>query len=167
MATVYRHLYQADTVGQIEVREFLKTICDETQRAYAGASGLTIELDADPLLVTGGDATSVAVLTYELITNALKHAYPEGEGGPIWISFKSLPEGGSELRVRDRGRGLPPDFSLEQAKSLGLKVIAGSARQLGGTVEIIRHDAGTEFVVHFPAGLGTALAAPPPRAAAG
>jgi two-component sensor histidine kinase len=156
MATVYRHLYQADTVGNIEVREFLQTICDETERAYAGASALTIELDADPLLVTGGDATSLAVLTYELITNALKHAYPEGEGGPVSISFKRLADASYELRVRDRGRGLPSDFSLDQAKSLGLKVIAGSARQLGGTVEIIRRDAGTEFAVRLPPSLGTA-----------
>src|SRR5262249_8111629 len=121
----------------------------------AGATKFTIELDADPLLVTGSEATSLAVLTHELITNALKHAYPEGEGGPIWISFKRRPDGGAELRVRDRGRGLPADFTLDQPTSPGLRVIAGCARQIGGTVEIIRHDDGTEFVVHVPPGLGT------------
>ncbi len=165
MATVYRYLYQADTVGHIEVSEFLKTVCDETQRAYAGANRLEITLEADRMLVTGSEATSLAVLTHELITNALKHAYPEGEGGPIRISFKALAEGGAELRVRDEGSGLPRDFSFGEAKSLGLKVIAGSARQLGGSVEINRLDPGTEFVIRLPPGFGQALQARPAAAA--
>lgn len=155
MASVYRYLYQADKVGQVEIREFLTAICDETQRAYVGASHLAIMLDADPVLVAGSDANTLAVLTHELVTNALKHAYPEGEGGAIWVSFKRTADGGLELRVRDNGRGLPADFNLTQTKSLGLKVVANSARHLGGSVEINRLERGTEFVVRLPPTFGS------------
>jgi two-component sensor histidine kinase len=162
MASVYRYLYQADSAGYIEVKEFLQAICEEAQRAYGGASLPSIEFDADPLLVSGSTATSLAVLTHELITNALKYAYPEGETGPISITFRRSTDG-FDLRVADRGRGLPADFSLERPNSLGVKVIAGTARQLGGTVRANRLDPGTEFVIHMPPNLGVA---PPPAAPA-
>ncbi|MGP0089927.1 MAG: sensor histidine kinase [Xanthobacteraceae bacterium] len=159
MASVYRYLYQADSTGYIEVKEFLHAICEEAQRAYGGANLPSIEFDADPLLVTGSQATSLAVLTHELITNALKYAYAEGESGPISITFRRSADG-FDLRVADRGRGLPPDFSLEQPNSLGMKVIAGTARQLGGTVRANRLDPGTEFVIHLPPNLGVAPTSP-------
>jgi two-component sensor histidine kinase len=159
MASVYRYLYQADSTGYIEVKEFLNAICEEAQRAYGGANLPSIEFAADPLLVTGSQATSLAVLTHELITNALKYAYAEGESGPISITFKRSADG-FDLRVADRGRGLPADFSLEQPNSLGVKVIAGTARQLGGTVHVNRLDPGTEFVIHLPPNLGVAPPAP-------
>jgi two-component sensor histidine kinase len=153
MGTVYRHLYRTETVGPVEFGEFLRLICAESERAYAGTSKATITCEAEPLFVPGGTATSLAVLMHELITNALKHAYPENEAGPIVISLTRTKRGRIEFRVADRGRGMPEDVDLEAPTSLGLKVITSTVRRFGGTLSINRLDPGTEFVIRFPADL--------------
>jgi two-component sensor histidine kinase len=150
MGTVYRHLYRTETVGPVEFGEFLRLICAESERAYAGTSKATITCDAEPLFVPGGTATSLAVLMHELITNALKHAYPENEAGPIMISLSRAKRGRIEFRVADRGRGMPEDVDLEAPTSLGFKVITSTVRRFGGTFSINRLDPGTEIIIRFP-----------------
>jgi len=80
--------------------------------------------------------------------------YKVGETGPIMVSLKKASDGSYELRFADRGRGLPSGFNLGETKSLGLKVIMGTARQLGGSVEISRLEKGTEFLIRLPADIG-------------
>lgn len=152
MGTVYRYLYQANASDHIEFSSFLKLICEESQNAYAGAHKPTISVEVQPLQLSSSHAISLAMLTHELITNALKHAYPEGEPGPIHVSLKRVRDA-IELRVADEGRGLPEDFQIGQSDSLGMKVIASTATQLGGKLEVNRLDQGTEFLIRLPATL--------------
>lgn len=149
MGTVYRYLYQTDTSDHVEFSSFLQVICTESQNAYAGAHKPTIRVKAEPLQLSGSHAIALAMLTHELITNALKHAYPEGEPGPIDVTLSRSDEG-LELRVADQGRGLPEDFQAGQSSSLGMKVIASTTAQLGGTLEINRLSPGTEFIIRLP-----------------
>lgn len=147
MGTVYRHLYRTETVGPVEFGEFLRMICKESESAYGGA---TIVCETEPLFVSGNTATSLAVLLHELITNALKYAYPEDDQGEIRISLKRGKRGRIEFRVADRGRGLPDGFDLEAPTSLGFKVITATVRRFGGTVSVSRLEPGTEFLIVFP-----------------
>jgi two-component sensor histidine kinase len=149
MGTVYRFLYQAETSEYVEFSTFLRIICQESQNAYAGAHKPSIAVDAEPLRLSGSHAIALAMLTHELITNALKHAYPENEPGPISVTLERTRQS-IELRVADEGRGLPDDFQIGQSASLGMKVIASTATQLGGKLEIRRLSPGTEFVIQLP-----------------
>jgi two-component sensor histidine kinase len=151
MGTVYRFLYQTNTSEHVEFSKFLEVICKESQNAYAGAHKPVITVQADPLTISGTHAIALAMLTHELITNALKHAYPEGEPGAINVTLHHHDDGMIELRVADQGRGLPEDFQISQSGSLGMKVIASTAAQLGGTLDINRLDPGTEFVIRLSA----------------
>jgi two-component sensor histidine kinase len=152
MGTVYRHLYQSDTMEHVEFSEFLNTICDTSEAAYVGTKRPSIKVDAEPLELTGSNAISLGMLTHELITNALKHAYPESAPGSIQVTLKHEKDGSIDFRISDRGRGLPDDFKIEaKSSSLGMKVIASTVRQLGGTLEINRLNPGTEFAMHLPA----------------
>jgi two-component sensor histidine kinase len=153
IGSVYRQLYQADHAGRVEFDAFLRKLCEDSQNAYGGHRH-RIEVDAEPLQISGSKAVALAVLTHELITNVLKHAYAEGETGPIFVSLKKAPNGSYELRFSDRGKGLPEDFDPSLSKSLGFKVILGTARQLGGSVEIVRLDKGTEFLIRLPPNIG-------------
>jgi len=150
MATVYRYLYQTNTSEEVEFSGFLEVICAESQNAYAGAHKPTITLDAERLELSGSHAISLAMLTHELITNALKHAYPEGQPGPIHVSLKHRGNDTVELRVADQGRGMPEDFQIDQSNSLGMRVIASTVRQLRGTLDINRLEPGTEFLISLP-----------------
>lgn len=149
IGSVYRQLYQADHAGRVEFDEFLRKLCEDSQNAYGGHR-YRIEVTAEPLQISGSKAVALAVLTHELITNALKHAYAADETGPIFVSLKKVANGSYELRFSDRGKGLSLDFDPSKSKSLGFKVILGTARQLGGSVEIVRLDKGTEFLIRLP-----------------
>ncbi len=156
MGTVYRHLYQTNTLEYVEFSEFLRTICETSASAYVGTKR-SIDVDAEPLELPGPHAISLGMLTHELITNALKHAYSDNESGSIKVTLKHKKRSGIDLSVSDRGRGLPPDFKIDRkSSSLGMKMIASTARQLGGTLEINRLTPGTEFVIHLPADIARA-----------
>src|SRR5262249_19270254 len=152
MGTVYRHLYQANTVEYVEFSEFLRTICNTSETAYSGIEKLSIKVKAEPLQLSGAHAIALGMLTHELITNALKHAYSDGVSGPIKVTLKHKDDS-IELRFADRGRGLPDDFQIETTSSLGMKIIASTVRQLGGSLEINRLEPGTEFVIRLPSSI--------------
>jgi two-component sensor histidine kinase len=154
MGTVYRHLYQADTMEYVDFSEFLNTICERSEIAYVGTNRPSIEVKAESLQLSGTHAISLGMLTHELITNALKHAYSESESGSIKVTLKHKKDGSIDFRISDRGRGLPRDFKIEtKSSSLGMKVIASTVHQLGGTLEINRLKPGTEFAIHLPANI--------------
>lgn len=153
MGTVYRHLYQAHTLEYVEFSEFLNTICNRSETAYVGGSRLSIEAEAEPVQLSGAHAIALGMLTHELITNALKHAYSEGVRGHIKVILKHTDNDSIELRFSDNGRGLPDDFQIETTSSLGMKIIASTVRQLGGTLEINRLEPGTEFVIRLPSSI--------------
>lgn len=156
MGTVYRHLYQTNTLEFVEFSEFLRTICDTSASAYVGTKR-SIDVDAEPLELPGPHAISLGMLTHELITNALKHAYSDSESGSINVTLKHKKRSGIDLSVSDRGRGLPPDFKIDRkSSSLGMKMIASTVRQFGGTLEINRLTPGTEFLIHLPADIARA-----------
>jgi two-component sensor histidine kinase len=152
LGTVYRHLYNNDAIDNIEVGELLKFIGRESASAYEGPVKLDISVDVEPLLLSGTNAISLAMLTHELIMNAIKHAYAEGETGPVSVSLKRAGEG-FVYRFSDRGRGLPKDFTIEKSDSLGMIMITATARQLGGTLTINDLAPGTEFVLELPASI--------------
>jgi two-component sensor histidine kinase len=152
MGTVYRHLYQAHTLEYVEFSEFLTTICNTSETAYVGGSRLSIEAEAEPVQLSSAHAIALGMLTHELITNALKHAYSDGVRGRIKVILKHM-DNDIELRFSDNGRGLPDNFQMETTSSLGMKIIASTVRQLGGTLEINRLEPGTEFVIRLPSSI--------------
>jgi two-component sensor histidine kinase len=154
MGAVYRHLYSADITTRVDVGDLLLMICRESERAYVGTDRPAITCQAETIEVSGGQAGSLAVLAHELITNALKHAYRDGESGPIIVRLKRAKDGIVELSVADRGRGLPADMSTDRPPSLGFKVIMATVRQFNAKFEIRRLDPGTEILVCFPPDFG-------------
>jgi two-component sensor histidine kinase len=154
MGAVYRHLYSADITARVEFGEFLTMICRESERAYVGGARPTISCETEVIEVSGTQAASLAVLAHELITNALKHAYPEGEAGPIFVRLKRGADGIVELSVADRGQGIPADVTHDRPSSLGFKVIMATVRQFNARLEIRRLDPGTEILIRFPDNFG-------------
>ena len=152
MGTVYRHLYQTNTLEYVEFSEFLRTICSTSGSAYVGVKRPSIEVEADSLELSGPHAISLGMLTHELITNALKHAFSDNESGIIKVTLKHKKRGPIDLSIADQGRGLPDDFKMDgKSSSLGMKIVASTVQQFGGTLEINRLKPGTEFLIHLPA----------------
>jgi len=89
----------------------------------------------------------VGLILNELVTNSMKHAFPDGRGGEINIEFHKK---GDEflLSVGDTGVGFPEDLDFQNTESLGLQLVNNLARQIDGTIELDRSH-GTEFKITF------------------
>jgi two-component sensor histidine kinase len=109
----------------IEAASYWRRICE------SGAVG--IELQVETVQVTENEASTLALIAHELISNALEHAFPDGRQGTIRIRFRES-GGVRELVVADDGCGLPPGW--EENGRMGLELVHGLAAHLGGRVEV-------------------------------
>ena len=95
-------------------------------------------------------AIRVALLVAELVTNAAKHAYPQGTRGHILVR---VTQGNGEtacIAVRDQGIGLPPTFDTEKKRGLGMRLAKALAQQTEAKMTVHRLAPGTEFVIELP-----------------
>jgi PAS domain S-box-containing protein len=138
MALIHEHLYQSDNLAQIDMAAYLKSLCPKLVRAMASHPGaIQLHLDMIPALLQIDQAIPCGLLVNELVSNALKHAFPEGRTGEVRVELQPV-EGAHQLRLRvaDNGIGLPADFDIERLSSLGLHLASDLARQLRGKLEI-------------------------------
>lgn len=109
-----------------------------------------LELDIETLSLSVDKAIPSGLILNELITNALKHAFPAGRKGAVHVELRTISEGRRmRLSVGDNGIGLAPTFSPSGSASLGMGLVSTLVDQLEGELEIIR-GAGTVFQVTFP-----------------
>ena len=95
-------------------------------------------------------AIPCGLILNELISNALKHAFPGDRPGKLQITIGETKETEIEFVVRDNGLGLPDDVDIHQPLSVGLHLVNGLVKnQLDGRMEV-RRDSGTEFRITFP-----------------
>jgi two-component sensor histidine kinase len=85
----------------------------------------------------------------ELISNALKHAFPDGRSGKIRIKMELEGTRQFTLIVTDNGVGFPSDIDFRNTESLGMQLVNTLVSQLEGTIELHSHDEGTEFRIAF------------------
>jgi two-component sensor histidine kinase len=95
------------------------------------------------------EAISCGLIINELISNSLKHAFPAGRSGKVWVRLDARPDRFFVLTVGDDGIGLPPKFLVKETETLGLQLVRTLAEQLGATIEIGTMK-GTEFRLTFP-----------------
>lgn len=151
MSTIFRYLYRADLASTVEFGAFLEAFCNDTARAYLGEATPRLEIAVDRQEIPLEQALSLALMTHELITNAIKHAFPPGAPGCIRIAFKVKPDGTSELAVTDNGKGMPAGFDASRSKSLGMVLVQRLTQSLSGELRVRSGAEGTEIVIALPA----------------
>lgn len=109
----------------------------QLQRSHAaGYSQVTLDLDLGPLFLGIDQAVPCGLILNELVSNALKHAFPGGRPGSVSIELTATEGGRFCLRVGDNGIGLPADFAARQGRSLGLQIVSTLVKQLNGSVAV-------------------------------
>lgn len=149
IALAHEKLYQSESLGDLNVGEYVGSLVDHLIES-SGVVGRPVTLKKDIEEVSFGLDTAVPLgfIVTELITNCLKHAFPEGTTGEIRMSLRSVGEREFELIVSDNGVGIPEDVSFEDRQSLGFALLDVFVRQLEGEVEIDR-DEGTKVRIVF------------------
>ena len=149
MALVHQKLYQTKDLARIDFAEYIQDLTNYLLSAYgAGAGAITLKMDIEDISLSMDTALPCGMILNELITNSIKHAFPGGRGGDIFIELHSDNDN-LILTVGDNGAGIPEDLDLPNAESLGLQLIDSFVEQLEGSVELNRKD-GTGFRITFP-----------------
>jgi two-component system CheB/CheR fusion protein len=151
IATIHEMLFQTKALGHIEIAPFLEKIAGELPNFYdAPQIQVNVSARVSPASMDIEKAVPCGLIVNELVSNALKHAFPDGQDGRIDVSLQDGDQGQIVLSVRDNGRGLPLDLEHQGGQSLGLKMVHLLADQLGGKVQMASR-AGAEVVLRFPA----------------
>jgi two-component sensor histidine kinase len=151
MAFIHEQLQQTGDLRVIDLAEHASLLLNHLLHSYGIDDGRVaghVEMGALPLAVDR--AIPAGLILNELLSNALKHAFPDGRRGSIWIEG-ARGEGQIELTVRDDGIGIPEHHGSPTPKSLGLEIVDILTRQLKGNL-VVESKRGATFRIAFPEG---------------
>ncbi|MET0969684.1 MAG: histidine kinase dimerization/phosphoacceptor domain -containing protein [Tardiphaga sp.] len=147
MAMVHENLYRAGNFAEIEMQAHLESLCLQLDRAY-GLARVHLVADSDDVTLDLDRAVSCGLIVNELVSNALKHAFPTDRSGQITVHFGGRGDGTCSLTVADNGIGLPLHIDIAGTRSLGLQLVRDLVEQLDGVLFVDR-SAGTRFELTF------------------
>jgi PAS domain S-box-containing protein len=136
MSAIYEQLYRSTDLGSVELREYIRNLAESIFASYAlNTEAITLHTDLAKTKLDLRRAVPLGLIVNELITNALKYAYPSGDKGEIRVGLEN---DGTRvvLTVSDAGVGFPKEFAIEKTDTLGLKLVEMLADQIDGTVSI-------------------------------
>jgi PAS domain S-box-containing protein len=153
MALIHEQLYQSANLSHIDFGEYLHTLVSNLFLSWGiSQDQISLVIDTSGLNLDLDTAIPCGLLVNELVTNALKYAFPDQRRGTLHISLR--PEVNPEtnrgiLTVADNGIGIPATVDWQTTRSLGLRIVRNLANQLGGDVTVDCSQ-GTTFQITFP-----------------
>jgi PAS domain S-box-containing protein len=149
IALIHENLYQSQDFSRIDFSDYLTRMITHLFAIYkVDSRRIKYQVDAKNVRLDINQAIPCGLIINELITNALKHAFPEDREGEVLVRMRPLDGDGYELAVKDNGVGLPKGFDLRQKGSLGFQIVSDLVKQIEGSIEI-RRDAGTEIIIRW------------------
>lgn len=149
MALVHEKLYMTKDLARINFAGYVRDLTNYLLSAHGeAASAITLKTDIEDIFLSIDTALPCGMILNELITNSIKHAFPGGRGGEIFIELH-LDNDNLILTARDNGAEIPEDLSIWNTISMGGQLINAFVEQLEGSVELNRED-GTEYRITFP-----------------
>ena len=149
MSLIYENLSKANNYSDIDISKYMKDLVTYLYRTYNINTNLvkfninirSVSLPLDASITCG-------LIVNELISNAFKHAFPDGRSGKFKVSLiKSVNQ--IKLVVSDDGIGLPENMDIERNGTFGLLLIHTLVDQLNGTLQVIRTN-GVKYIIRFP-----------------
>lgn len=142
ISMAHDQLSAAGGAGGIELSGYLQALCGSLDQRVEGVS---IETALAGVVMPHERAVPLGLILNELVTNALKHAFPKGRTGRVRVGFEVIGGEGC-LTVRDDGAGMGPP----RLGSSGTELVQRLVQQVGGRMEQIEQDEGAGFRVRFP-----------------
>jgi PAS domain S-box-containing protein len=135
MAMVHERLYQTPDLAAFPLSTYLRDIFNGAIESHpVQPDQIQLELDVEKIPLVLDRAVPFGLLANELLSNCFKHAFPGERKGTISVSIHRI-DGAARMVVEDDGVGLPEDFDAAASTSMGLKLAANLAHQLGGRLE--------------------------------
>ncbi len=148
LALIHEKLYRSKDLAKINFAEYIEELTSSIYISFSvNAEQIKLNIKVADVFFDINTAIPCGLIINELITNSIKHAFPEGKKGEINILLQPV-EGKFVLIISDDGAGFPKDMDFRNTETLGLKLVTSLAKQLDGTIELDR-SAGTKFEITF------------------
>jgi two-component sensor histidine kinase len=150
MALIHEKLYQTSSLLKINLDEYIRDLTNALMRSYAASFQVaTLSTNAEGIWLDIDRAIPCGLIVNELVSNALKHAFPKAsQENQIRIDVSSASNNELVLKVCDNGIGFPQNLDFRNTESLGLELVCIFTEQLDGTIELDREN-GTIFTIIF------------------
>ncbi len=149
MSLVHEKLYQSRDLSRTDLAEYIRSLTDHLFMAYlVDPEQVKLELNLEEVFLDINSAVPCGMILSELISNAIKHAFPKGRTGVITIGLKRGTGDAIDLRVADNGIGFPEGLDFRNPETFGLQIVNLLISQLEATFELDRRN-GTAFSVSF------------------
>jgi len=152
IALIHEKLYQSRDYAHVPFSEYARSLARSILHATGvSPANITLDVDVASILLPVDKAIPCGLILNELITNALKHAFPDGRRGSVRVELQHAATGNIVLAVSDDGVGMAREDDPRRSSSLGLQLVAMLVEQLRGRLEVVRNG-GMTFRSTFPLG---------------
>jgi PAS domain S-box-containing protein len=149
MALIHERLYQSSDLSRVEFSQYLRNLATHLFHSYqVDASRVQLKIEAEEVHLDINTAIPCGLIVNELVSNALKHAFPEGRSGELRIDLHRAAGDGYLLKVKDDGAGFPEGLDFRRTETLGMQIVGTLVSQIDASIDLAR-DKGTEFTIHF------------------
>jgi two-component sensor histidine kinase len=136
IALIHQKLYQSESLGLIIMPEYIEEMISYLKDSCGADKRVAFERHVGDISLDVAQAVPLGLILNEAITNAIKYAYQPDEAGVIYVTFVKNEDQYNQLTIADNGPGLSPDFDIDKVDSLGMNLLRGLTKQLGGSLEI-------------------------------
>jgi len=147
IALVHTKLYQSDNFGFVNFGEYLENLVTDLQNIY-GNTGIETEVICEEINLDLDTAIPLGLIVNELVTNSMKHAFPETNSGKIHVEIGRKIDNDIELIISDDGVGFPENTNFDTLDSLGLQLVTSLTDQIDGKFSY-QPDNGSKFIISF------------------
>jgi PAS domain S-box-containing protein len=141
IALAHEVLYQSENLARLDIRRYMSRLIDNIADSVGTIGTIRrIDKDIDPLDLSLDEAAPLGFIVTELVSNAMKHAFPKQREGRVRVSLKPAGKDEAVLVVSDDGVGLPDDFDPGASPSLGFKLVSIFVKQLHAQMGVSRDD---------------------------
>ncbi len=162
MALVHEKIYRSKDFARIDFVDYVRNLVSQMIRSHGTpAESVRAEVRGDPVFLNISTAVPCSLIINELVSNALKHAFPAGRAGRLTIEIGPREDGAFSLIVSDDGVGLPEGFDITVTDSLGLQIVVLLVEQLNGSLDVDGRE-GTRYAIAFREAREKSV--PPPEA---
>ncbi len=149
MVLIHEKLYSSQDLSSINYGDYIKSLTSTLFRSYQLDSRLIeLQLEVSDIRLNTDTAMHCGLIINELVSNSIKHAFPNGKTGFIKVKFFCDKTKQYNLIVADNGVGFPPDFNFDESNSLGLQLVRTLVEQLEGMLEV-DYNKGVSFKIQF------------------
>ncbi len=149
MALIHEALYKSGDLAHIDIAEYISRMTTHLLSIYREDLGeVDVRQEAEGIFLDINKAIPCGLVISELVSNSLKHAFPEKKKGQVLIKMTKNKRGKNTLIVKDNGIGFPEGLDFRKTETLGLQLVNDLVMQINGSIQIKKTE-GTEFVVKF------------------